>query len=154
LSEWESVSNQRGNFYGWGETVGQEITGEVVSFSANGGADPDGEPCPELVLKLTEPTTSYRKGQPTEYPVGELVTMTCAQGRSKRTGQDYGLRRDVVKANLRQGDLVKMTLESLRPTSKSPQKIIDLKVKRGNGQVSQPVSQVPQQQTIESSAPF
>lgn len=153
--EWKSAIPPRGNFVGWGTEPGQHVTGEVVSFDARGGTDPDGENCPELVVKLTEPAFSMRKGDRTDFNVGEVVTVTCAQGKSKQTGNVYGLRRDIVTVNPQRGQLVKILLESLRQTAKSPQKNFDIKTRPGdnNGHSAQPVSPPVAQQTDLLGAP-
>lgn len=154
--EWKSAIPTRGSFIGWGTEAGQHVTGEVISFDPNGGTDPDGEVCPELVVRLTEPSFSVRSGSRTEFSVGDVVTLTCAQGKSKKTGQAYGLRRDIVTVNPRPGQEIKVLLESLRPTAKSPQKNFDIKI-RGNGQVQQPVTSapsVPVQGELQGAPPF
>lgn len=132
LPEWQSVKAPAGAFIGWGNTPGQYVTGKVVAFDANSGRDFDGDPCPELSVELIEPAASFRKGQRTDYPVGETVRVTCAQA---------GLRRDILVAELTPGDLVKIVLVKLVPTAKSPAKIFDLQVARGSA-ASPPPAQV------------
>jgi hypothetical protein len=154
MSEWKSAIPSRGSFIGWGLDPGQHVTGEVVSFAPNGGTDPDGEVCPEVSVRLTEPAYSVRGGERTDFSVGDVVTVTCAQGKSKKTGNTYGLRRDIVTVNPQPGQLIKILLESLRQTAKSPQKVFDIKTRdndRPNGQ--QPVSQ-PVQGELQGSPPF
>jgi hypothetical protein len=154
MNEWKSAIPPRGNFIGWGTEAGQHVTGEVVSFDPNGGTDPDGEVCPELAVKLTEPAFSVRSGNRTDFSVGDVVTVTCAQGRSKKTGQTYGLRRDIVTVNPQPGQLIKILLESLRPTAKSPQKNFDIKTRENDHPTQPPVNQQPVQATLQGAPPF
>ena len=50
---WEDVEIPQGSFIGWHE-IGQKVTGKVVSFAAEGGTDFNQNPCPQIVIELTE----------------------------------------------------------------------------------------------------
>src|SRR5690606_31612875 len=82
---WEEIEIPQGTFIGWGE-IGQTITGKVLSFAAEGGSDFNGNPCPQVVLELTETVDNYKdKGTTKEtLDAGELVTLTCGQANLKR----------------------------------------------------------------------
>lgn len=121
--EWESVTAPRGEFIGWGAKEGQKITGEVVHLDLSGGKDPNGNPVPELTIKLTEEGHSYTKGEWKTFEVGTIVKITCSQ---------YSLKEGVPAARVNPGDLIRIELTELRPTSKSPQKVFDIKVRRNS----------------------
>lgn len=134
--EWESVTAPRGEFIGWGNKEGQEITGKVVHLDLSGGKDPNNNPCPELTLKLLEEGHSHVKGEWKTFEAGTIVKITCAQ---------YSLKEGIPAARINTDDDVRIKLTELRPTSKSPQKIFDIKVRRNSppAAVQQPVAQEP-----------
>lgn len=134
--DWESVSAPRGDFYGWGEKVGQKLIGKVVHLDLSGGSDVNGNPCPELTVETTEQTHSLKKKEWVTYEAGTVVKVTCGL---------YSLKEGVPAAKLNVDDLVKLELTELRPTAKSPQKIIDIAVRRNSAPapVQTPVVQQP-----------
>lgn len=150
MTEWESVTAPRGQYIGWGNTPGQHVTGKVLAFDASGGKDPNGNPCPELTVELTERAASFRQGQRTDIEPGNVVQVTCAQ---------VSLKRDIIAARLNPGDLIKITLEKLVPTAKSPAKVFDVKVARNSAPapvetLTQPAAPLPPQQPAFSGGGF
>lgn len=135
--EWESVTAPRGEFIGWGQKVGQKVTGEVIHQGV--GSDPNKNECPELTVKLTEEAHSFVKGEWKTFEADTIVKITCAQ---------YSLKEGIPAARINPGDLIRIELTELRPTNKSAQKIFDIKVRRNSApapiqQVQQPVAQPP-----------
>lgn len=76
--QWEEVVVPRGTYIGWGR-IGQQVTGEVINYSPDGGTDYNDQPCPELVLVLTSPSETWtKKGTvKTDLEAGEFVTITA-----------------------------------------------------------------------------
>jgi hypothetical protein len=103
--KWVEVDVPRGMFYGWGNKPGQQVIGRVVHYDEIGGKDFNKEVCPSLELVLDEPTDSFNKaGERTSLEPGETVQLNCGQ---------VSLKRAVSRAELRKGDLVKITLVNL-----------------------------------------
>jgi hypothetical protein len=125
MPEWESISSSRSNFIGWAAEIGQNVTGKVLSVGA--GKDVNGVECPELQIEVSQLTETYVKGQRSEFEAGTVVTLTCGLS---------NLKKQIAAAQLRAGDLVNITLESLYPTAKSPAKIFNIKVARGAAPVA------------------
>ena len=77
---WEDVEIPQGTFIGWG-AKGQTVTGKVLSYSPDGGSDFAGNPCPQVVLELTEDADNYKdKGATREtLASGEFVTVTAGR---------------------------------------------------------------------------
>lgn len=123
---WETVEVPQGSFVGWGTSPGQHVTGKVLTFSPAGGQDFNGEPCPQLTLELVESAASFNKaGERTDFPVGDVVSLTVGQS---------GLKRAVQSAQPDTGDLVKITLTGTEVTKKGNTiKVFDLKIARGAG---------------------
>ena len=121
-NEWEDVVVPQGTFIGWGE-VGQRITGYVVDYDETGGSDFNGEPCPLVVVELTEDATNFRdKGTTREtIKAGEFVTVTCGQA---------GLKRAVRAAALENGNLVRITHDGTYKASKGEGKSFKVQVNR------------------------
>lgn len=146
--EWESVSGAKGTFIGWGTLPGQYVQGEVISFDAEGGTDPNGLRVPEIAINLTEEAASFRKGERTNIEPGTLVQVTASQ---------KSLKRDLVQARVNPGDLIRIELIKLVQTAKSPAKVFDVKVKRNSEPapvVASTTPSVPQQESFASTAPF
>ena len=57
---WEDVEIPQGSFIGWHE-IGQKVTGKVVSFAAEGGTDFNQNPCPQIVIELTESALNFKE---------------------------------------------------------------------------------------------
>lgn len=106
----EEVVVPQGTFIGWGE-VGQQVVGHVLSYSETEGSDFNGEPCPLVVIALTEAAINYRnKGTEKEtINSGEVVSITCGQA---------NLRRSVRAAALDPGNLVKIVYSENYKTGK------------------------------------
>jgi hypothetical protein len=151
--DWETVDVPQGAFIGWGTREGQHVTGKVLTYGAAAGSDFDGNPCPQLTIELIEPAASFNKaGERTNYPAGELVSLTVGQ---------YGLKAAVIRANPEPGDLLKITLTGVSKTNKGNDiKNFDLKIARGagggspyigNGNRTQPAAQPA---PVEAEPPF
>ncbi|MBO0676883.1 hypothetical protein JRC04_05360 [Mycolicibacterium sp. S2-37] len=147
MPEWESVELPRGSFIGWGNTPGQHVTGSVLSYSPTGGKNTKGEDVPELTVELTEPAASFNKfGERKDFAVGDLVTLTCSQ---------TNLKRNILAADLSNGDLVKVTLEKLVPAGEGTAKLYDVKFARGAGKASRPApAAAPAAPAFDSEPPF
>lgn len=122
---WETIEVPRGAYIGWGTRSGQHVTGEVLDYDPTGGTDYNDDPCPQLEIELTERAASYNKaGDRTNYEPGELVVLTCGQ---------VSLKRAVKKADLKAGDLVKITLENLVRVANGEVKEFGIQVDRSGG---------------------
>jgi hypothetical protein len=98
---WEEIIVPRGTYFTWGNTVGQQVTGRVLMYKADGGVAFDKSPCPLLEVELTAPTVSVGKNGDERLQVGEVVTLTAGQAR---------LKKGLLIANPVAGDLVEITL--------------------------------------------
>jgi hypothetical protein len=103
-NEWEDVVVPQGTFIGWGE-IGQQVTGYVLGYDETGGVDYNKQPCPQLVIELTEPCINFRKEgtEKEKIAAGEFVTITCGQA---------NLKRNIRAAALEVGNLVRVIFES------------------------------------------
>ncbi|UQE73861.1 hypothetical protein MYK68_14090 [Gordonia sp. PP30] len=137
MTEWETIDVPAGAFIGWGNTPGQAVTGKVLTFDPAGAQDYNGNVCPELGLELVEPAASYNKaGERFDYATGDLVNLTCGA---------TNLKRAVMAASPSAGDLVKITLQEIKPLNGGRSvKIFDLKIARGAGGASTPATPTPQ----------
>ena len=108
---WEDVEIPQGSFIGWHE-IGQKVTGKVVSFAAEGGTDFNQNPCPQIVIELTESALNFKeKGAEREtIEAGEFVTITCGQA---------NLKRGIIAAQPTNGDLVQIHYEGTEWTTTS-----------------------------------
>jgi hypothetical protein len=103
--QWEEIEVPRGAYIGWGNKPGQCVVGKAVRYDETGGTDFSKEPCPLLELVLSEPADSFNKsGDRSTIKAGETIQMNCGQ---------VSLKRAVRKAELRPGDLVRITLVDL-----------------------------------------
>lgn len=121
-NEWIDVEIPRGEFIGWGE-IGQRVTGYVVSYSDTDGSDFNDEPCPQVVLELTEKAISFRDKGTSKNTIdaGEFVTVTCGQANLKRA---------IKAAALEVGNLVRITFDSEYKTGKGMGKSFKVQVNR------------------------
>lgn len=103
MTEWNTVEIPRGTFISFGK-VGQVVTVKVVSFDATGGRDFNDGICPQLVGTLEEDADNYReKGTVHEtLKAGTLVTINAGL---------YDLRKGLMIADPKSGDLVRMSYE-------------------------------------------
>jgi hypothetical protein len=137
MTNWEEIDVPRGAFIGWGNTVGQHVTGKVLAYEDSSGTDFNGNPCPQLQIELVEPAASFNKeGQRTDYPSGDLVVLNCGQ---------VSLKRAVRAAALNPGDLVKIELVNLVKTANGTVKEMSIKVARGAGGSATPAAAPAQQ---------
>lgn len=122
MTDWQDIDIPQGTFIGWGE-VGQTITGKVLSFAAEGGTDFSQNPCPQVVLELTETVDNYKdKGTVKEtIESGELVTLTCGQANLKRA---------ITAASLNVGDLVRVKFDDTYKTANGTGKSFKVQVAR------------------------
>jgi hypothetical protein len=121
-TEWEDVVVPQGEYIGWGE-VGQRVTGHVVSYNDSGGTTFNGEPCPQVVLELTEECVSYREKGTKKGTIGagEFVTITCGQANLER-----GIRAAAVNV----GNLLRITYEADYKTQNGTGKSFKLQLSR------------------------
>lgn len=132
MPQWESVTPSRDQrFYGWSYDIGQTLIGKVVSTATT----PEGYP--EIVLEVTEPTRSFaeKKNEWTDIAVGHRVVLTCRLS---------NLRKGILRADPKAGDMLRIELESLFETPKGQSKIFDIKIAR--------TEQAPS--TLQAKAPF
>jgi len=113
-TEWEEVVIPGGNFIGWGVKGGQHVTGKIVSISLTGGRDFNQEPCPEMMVELTEKAASFNKAnERTEYAPGDIVTVTAGLANLRST-----LER-VKPVPLAEGQEIKLTMEGMLKSASS-----------------------------------
>ena len=122
MTDWQDIDIPQGTFIGWGE-VGQTVTGKVLSFAAEGGSDFNGNPCPQVVIELTEAADNYKDKGATKETIdsGELVTLTCGQANLKRA---------IVAASLNVGDLIKVKFDDTYKTASGTGKSFKVQVAR------------------------
>lgn len=114
-----------GSFISFGNKKGQHVTGAVVDYQETGATNLKGNPCPLVVVLLTEKAASISKdGDRTDHDPGEIVNVS---------GGPTGLDRALKAANLKRGDLTKITLVELIPVNKGKFKKFGIKVARGKG---------------------
>ncbi|MFT3971722.1 MAG: hypothetical protein QM695_15960 [Micropruina sp.] len=122
---WEDVPVQRGAYIGWGEHVGQHVTGRVLDYDPTGGTDFAGNPCPQLSVELIEASASFNKsGERTDFAAGELVVLNAGQ---------VSLKRALRAADPSTGDLIKITLSNLAKTANGTVKEMSVRIARGAG---------------------
>lgn len=132
MTDWEEIDVPRGAFIGWGERVGQHVTGKVIGYDDRGGTDFNDNPCPQLTVELTEKAASFNKqGERSDFDAGEMVILNCGQ---------VSLKRAVRAASLETGDLVKIELSNLVKVDKGQVKEFSIKVARGAGKTSSSTS--------------
>jgi hypothetical protein len=128
MTNWDKeVESSAGGFYGWGEKVGQKITGSILDYNPTGGSDFDGNTCPLLILELTEKSYSH-SGQTgwSTLDNGTVAKLTCGLP---------SLNECVRLIQPGPGDLVQIELSDLIPTNKgNPAKIFKGRIARGQGQ--------------------
>ena len=105
MVDFEKIEVPRGAYIGWGTKPGQHVTGTVLDFNPVGGTDFNGNDVPQLEVELTDKASSYNKElERTIHDAGELVVLTCGL---------VSLKRAVMKADPKRGDIVRITLENL-----------------------------------------
>lgn len=126
---WEEIEVPRGQYVGWGNTPGQFVEGAVLVNNPTGATEPlrEGQvtatPCPLLEFELTKPAASFDRALTrTDYPAGERVCLSVSQKQ---------LQRAVSMANLRPGDMARITLADTENTGKGTVKIFAILVDRG-----------------------
>jgi hypothetical protein len=128
--DWEEIAVPRGAYIGWGEKPGQKVIGEVLSYGDADGTDFDGKSCPQVSVVLTAQAHSHSKQNGwSSFDAGELVVINCGQA---------SLKRAVQAARLNPGDLMHLEMEGIEPLKGGKTvKVFKIKVKRGNGELSQ-----------------
>lgn len=121
----ESVVVPAGAFIGWASEPGQVITGIVTLFEEKGGTNYEGEPCPLLELRLTEPCYSVNKrGERTDFQAGETVSITAGQA---------NLKRNLRAAYPDRGDVIRIRMASIERTANGDAKVFQTEIARGAG---------------------
>lgn len=130
--QWEEVEVPRGAFLSWGTTIGQAVTGKVLSYDETGGTDFAGNTCPQLQVELIDPAYSINKeGQRSDFPAGELVVLNCGL---------VSLKRAVRAASPAPGDIIKIELSNLVKVDKGTVKEFGIKIARGAGGSTKPAA--------------
>ncbi|MGA7053375.1 MAG: hypothetical protein WBZ37_19310 [Mycobacterium sp.] len=149
MPEWETIEVPRGQYIGWGNDVGQNVTGSVLDFDPHGATTVAGDPCPLLEIELSEIAASFDKeGNRVDYPIGDVVCLSVSQ---------KNLQRGIKKAQLRAGDLVKIELTDKERSANGTVKIFTVQVARGagkprsNGTAQQRPAAAPAQQSFAGS---
>lgn len=144
--QWEEVPVPRGAFIGWGNAIGQFVTGKVLDYGETGGTDFNGNTCPTLSVELLESAASFDKnGSRTDFPAGDLVILNAGQ---------VSLKRALRAAALNPGDLVKITMGNLVKSDKGTVKEFEIKVARGAGRAAQPAQTFQQQPPAQQAPAF
>lgn len=144
--QWEEVPVPRGAFIGWGNAIGQFVTGKVLDYDETGGTDFSGNTCPTLSVELLESAASFDKsGNRTDFPAGDLVILNAGQ---------VSLKRALRAAALNVGDLVKITMSNLVKSANGTVKEFEIKVARGAGRPAQPAQTFQQQPPAQAPAQF
>jgi len=121
--QFEDIDIPQGSFIGWAE-LGQTVIGNVVSYSNDGATDFNDQPCPQLVVELTEPAVTFKdKGATREtLDAGEFATITAGQA---------NLRKALQVSLVAVGDIVRIKYESNYKTGKGEGKAFKVQVARG-----------------------
>lgn len=129
MPDFEKVEVPQGRFIGWGRK-GQRVTVKVMSFDPTSGSDFSGKSCPQLIGELTESCTNYKdKGTVEEtLDAGELVTVTAGLA---------NLKRGLLAADPKVGDIVRMTFSDTYKTANGDGKVIDVEIARVRQTVSE-----------------
>lgn len=128
--EFETITASAGSdFFAWGPTPGQVVLGTVQSFTATGGTDYDGLPCPEVQLTLLEPARSERRTGVTDYTAGATVTVTAGPAGLKRLLSSI----DPVPVR---GDVMRIEFDSMVKTPAGPMKHFIVQLARGAATVA------------------
>lgn len=129
MTEWNTVEIPRGTFLSFAKK-GQVFTVKVVSFDPAGGRDFNDGICPQLVGTLTEDADNYRdKGTTHEaLKAGTLVTINAGL---------YDVRKGLLIADPKPGDLVRMTYEADEKVDKGTVKRIKVEHARA-GAIDEP----------------
>jgi hypothetical protein len=123
MPDFKTVDIPQGTFIGWGKK-GQTVTVKTLSFDPIGGSDFNRNPCPQLVGTLVEACDNYKdKGTAHEtLAAGELVTVTAGQA---------NLKRGLMAADPKPGDLVRMTYTDTYKTAQGEGKVIQVEIAPG-----------------------
>lgn len=123
MAEFKTIDVPTGRFISWGK-LDQCVTVKVVSYDPVGGRDFQNNICPQLIGTLTEDADNYRdKGAVHErLPAGEMVTVN---------GGVANLKKGLLLADPKPGDLVRMTYVDTYKTAQGDGKVIKVEHARG-----------------------
>lgn len=130
--QWEKVqlTSQAGGdlppFLKWGDLAGQIITVAVLEFTADGGRDFDGNPCPRLDMVVAQPG-GYNIAEGHQVPLNSGDKLTWQGNTPARLAN--GLK----AANPAPGDLLQLSHEGTYRTEKGTGKDIQVQIARGAG---------------------
>lgn len=143
----ETVTVPQGAFIGWHENPGQVVTGKVLSYDAAGGQDFNGGRCPQIVLELVEPASSFSKaGERSDFAAGEMVTITAGQA---------NLKRGILAADPATGDVLRIVYARQERTANGTVKVFELAIARGaGGPVQAPATPTPAPAAAPAPVPF
>jgi len=116
MADFKTIDVPTGRFISWGK-LDQQVTVRVVSFDPTGGRDFQNNICPQLIGTLTEACDNYRdKGATHErLDAGEMVTVN---------GGVANLKKGLLMADPKPGDLVRMTYVDTYKTAQGDGKVI------------------------------
>lgn len=123
-----------GTYVSWGNTPGQTVTIDVLTYSPAGGTDFNQNPCPQVVGTLVADCATYRdKGSIKErLTAGTVVTINAGQA---------NLRRTLLAADPAPGDVLRLTFHDTTPGSKGDIKLFRAEVARGAGKQAAPAAE-------------
>lgn len=144
--QFEDINVPRGAYIGWGTTVGQHVTGKVLTYDPLGGTDFNGDPCPQLTLELVAGAASFNKqGERSDFDAGEIVVINAGL---------VSLKRALRAAAPEPGDVVKIELTGLVKTSKGTVKEMGIKIARGVHKVAKPAQTFAPAPDLDATPPF
>lgn len=125
MTEFTKVELPKGRFIGWGRK-GQQLTVKVLSFELEGGRDFHGKPCPRLTGTLVEDCDNYRDLRSVEVTHERLK----AEEIVNIEGSTANLKRGLMAADPKPGDIVRLTFSDTYQTDNGPGKVIDVEIAR------------------------
>ena len=121
--QFEDVNIPRGAYIGWGNAIGQHVTGKVLDYDPMGGTAFNGDPCPQITVELVAPAASFNKaGERTDFDTGEIVVINAGL---------VSLKRGLKAADPAPGDVIKIELVNLAKTTNGTVKEMGIKIARG-----------------------
>jgi hypothetical protein len=116
MADFKTIEVPTGRFIGWGK-LDQQVTVRVVSFDPTGGTDFKNNICPQLIGTLVADCDTYKdKGATKErLEAGEMVTVN---------GGLANLKKGLLIADPKPGDLVRMTFVDTYKTAEGDGKVI------------------------------
>jgi hypothetical protein len=116
MPEFTTIEVPTGKFISWGK-LAQQVTVRTVAFDPVGGRDFNNNICPQLIGTLTEDCDNYReRGTVHErLRAGEMVTVN---------GGVANLKKGLLMADPKPGDLVRLTFADTYKTAQGDGKVI------------------------------